>query len=109
MRILLDENVPYPVRRLLRSFGHHVDHVKDKGLQGTKNGALMAEADKNYDLLVTNDKDFQLHKVLQPTATLGVLLLRLGTTAVEEELSAITHLFGKGRGATYIGKLTLYP
>jgi len=109
MRVLLDENVPYPVKHLLKSFGHFVDHVNDRGWQGMKNGELMAEANKDDDLLITNDKDFQLHRVLQPTATLGVLLLRLKTTAAEEELNAITHLFGQDQGTTYIGKLTVYP
>lgn len=109
MRILLDENVPYAVKELLTSRGCQVDHVKDTALQGLENGALIRQTEGRYSLVITNDKDFAVQKNLQPTPTLGIILLRLGTTRVPEELAAIIHLFSSTPAESYIGKLTIYP
>ena len=107
MRILLDENVPYLVKSYLIDLGHQVSHVKDIGLQGIENGALIRKARQNYDLFITNDKDFQFQKKLHPTKTLGIILLRLGTTRAKEEIEAIKHLFSENPVETFIGKLTV--
>ncbi|HKZ41176.1 MAG TPA: DUF5615 family PIN-like protein [Candidatus Hodarchaeales archaeon] len=108
MRILLDENVPYAAKNVLTSLGYQVDHVKDVGLQGLENGALLQKAKNTYDLLITNDKDFSVQKNLQPTKTLGVILLRLGTTKAKEEIDAIQRLFSSKPVESFIGKLTVY-
>ena len=53
MRILLDENLDW---RLRREFpGHVVESVPLIGWAGRKNGALLAEAEKSFDVLITMD------------------------------------------------------
>ena len=53
MKILLDENLDW---RLLRDLpGHTVESVPLIGWAGLKNGALLAEAEKRFDVLVTMD------------------------------------------------------
>ena len=55
-RILLDENLPIALKRLLA--GHEVATVKDMGWQGIQNGALLALAQQSgFEVLITGDKN----------------------------------------------------
>jgi hypothetical protein len=55
-RILLDENLPIALKRLLA--GHEVATVKDMGWKGTQNGALLALAQQSgFEVLITGDKN----------------------------------------------------
>lgn len=53
VRILLDENLDWRLRRDLPS--HQVDSVALIGWAGLKNGELLAEADSRFDVLLTMD------------------------------------------------------
>ena len=53
MRILLDENLDWRLSRDLP--GHTVDAVPRIGWAGLKNGALLARAEQQYDVLITMD------------------------------------------------------
>jgi predicted nuclease of predicted toxin-antitoxin system len=53
VNILLDENLDWRLRRDLP--GHTVESVSLIGWAGLKNGALLAEAEKQFDVLVTMD------------------------------------------------------
>ena len=63
MRIVLDENLPRPLRR---SFGpeHQVTTVQELGLAGTANGALLARLEGNHDVFVTADKNLRYQQNL---------------------------------------------
>ena len=55
-RILLDENLPIALKRLLT--GHEVATVKDMGWKGIQNGALLALAQQSgFEVLITGDKN----------------------------------------------------
>ena len=55
MKILLDENLDW---RLCRDLpGHDVKAVPLIGWAGLKNGALLAKAEKEFDVLVTMDNN----------------------------------------------------
>ena len=58
MRIVLDENLPRPLRRI---FGpeHQVATVQELGLAGTSNGALLARLEGGFDVFVTADKNLR--------------------------------------------------
>ena len=58
MRVLLDENMPEPVRRALRALGHEVDSVVSLHLKGLDNGRLYREIAQAYDLCFTRDRGF---------------------------------------------------
>ena len=60
MRILLDENLDWRLGRDLT--GHIVESVPLIGWAGLKNGALLAEAEKRFDVLVTMDSNM-LHEL----------------------------------------------
>ena len=55
MNILLDENLDWRLRRDLP--GHTVESVPLIGWTGLKNGALLAEAEKRFELLLTMDSN----------------------------------------------------
>lgn len=55
MNILLDENLDWRLGRELT--GHSVESVPLIGLAGLKNGALLAEAAKRFQILLTMDSN----------------------------------------------------
>lgn len=55
MNILLDENLDWRLRHDLP--GHAVESVPLIGWAGLKNGALLTEAKKHYDVLLTMDSN----------------------------------------------------
>lgn len=70
MRLLLEECVP---KRLKRDFiGHETHTIDEAGFKGLKNGKLLNEASKNYDVLITVDKniEYQQNKLTIPMAVL---------------------------------------
>ena len=57
MRILLDESLPRPLSRLLA--GHEVRTVTQMGWTSLNNGALLHEASKSFDVLLTADQGIE--------------------------------------------------
>ncbi|MGP1679730.1 MAG: DUF5615 family PIN-like protein [Giesbergeria sp.] len=57
MRVLLDECVPRALRNELP--GHEVKTVAEAGWAGVKNGALLQRAAKEFDLLLTVDRNLE--------------------------------------------------
>jgi hypothetical protein len=57
MRILLDENTPRGVRRILP--GHDVRTVPQMGWTGFSNGQLLDEAERaGFEAIITSDRNF---------------------------------------------------
>ena len=54
MKILLDECVPSPLRKLLA--GHECDTAQEMGWKSIKNGELLALAEGKFDLFITADQ-----------------------------------------------------
>jgi len=57
MRILLDECVPWPMRRLLSQ--HSVTSVQAQGWSGIRNSELLRRADADFDLFITSDQNIR--------------------------------------------------
>lgn len=62
MRILLDECVPQPVRKLLPK--HHVSTVQEAGWTSVSNGELLRLAEEKFDVFVTSDKNLRYQQNL---------------------------------------------
>lgn len=73
MRILLDENLDWRLRRDLP--GHTVESVPLIGWAGLKNGALLIEAEKNFDVLLTMDSHM-VHQQNLPQFRIAVIALK---------------------------------
>jgi predicted nuclease of predicted toxin-antitoxin system len=72
MRILLDESLP---RRLVPELiGHEAQTVQKRGWAGLANGELLRRASKEFDVLLTGDRnlEFQQNRAGLP---IGVIVL----------------------------------
>ena len=73
MNILLDENLDWRLRRDLP--GHTVESVPLIGWAGMKNGALLAAAQKRFDVLLTMDSNM-VHQQRLEDFEIAVIALR---------------------------------
>ena len=79
--MLLDECVD---RRLARDItGHEVVTVPDAGWASTKNGDLLAWAQKNFDAFVTVDRNLAFQQRL-PDFSIAVVILRARTNRLAD-------------------------
>ncbi len=62
MRIILDENLPRPLKQIFP--GHTVTTVQEEGLSGTLNGALLARLEGSFDVFFTADKNLRYQQNL---------------------------------------------
>ncbi len=62
MRILLDECVPWPMRRLLSL--HSVTSVQAQGWSGIRNSELLRRAEADFDLFITSDQNIRYQQNL---------------------------------------------
>jgi predicted nuclease of predicted toxin-antitoxin system len=74
MRILLDECVPWPMHRLLRS--HACNSVQAQGWSGIRNGDLLQRAEAEFDLFITADQNIRYQQNL---AGRRIAILELST------------------------------
>ena len=79
MTILLDENIPHLLKRLLSDF--EVKTVQELGLSGIKNGALISLIDGTYDVFITADKNL---KYQQNLTTRSVAIIELYSNRLPE-------------------------
>ncbi len=74
MRILIDECLAAPIMDSLTPYGHECKTVREIGLGSKKNGELLALADGNWDVLLTNDKNIKYQQNMTGR-TISVLIL----------------------------------
>jgi predicted nuclease of predicted toxin-antitoxin system len=80
MKILIDECLP---RRLKRSLpGHQVMTVVERGWAGTKNGALLARMEREFDVFITVDQNMQYQHDLE-TIAIAFVVLRAVSNKIE--------------------------
>lgn len=82
MRILLDECVPWPMRRMLA--GHECTTAQRRGWGGVKNGDLIRLAEGEFDLFITSDQNLRYQQNL---AGRGLPILVLSTNDLRRILA----------------------
>jgi len=106
MRVLLDECVPRALREELP--GHEVKTVADAGWAGVKNGGLLQLAAKDFDVLLTVDRNLEYQQnfsglmlavIVIDAPSNDVVVLRPLMPAVLEAISkakpgVVTHIHG---------------
>ena len=65
MRVIFDQGVPLPLRRLLTK--HTVSTAFELGWMALDNGALLAAAEAQFDALVTTDQNLRYQQNLART------------------------------------------
>ena len=99
MRILLDENLPLPLRPLLR--GHEVFSVKYMGWTGVQNGDLLLAAEGRFDVLLLADKNLRYQQNLRDR---NLALVELSTNRwplLKDNVQAILAAIDSARPGTY--------
>lgn len=74
MKILLDECVPWPMRKFLT--GHECTTAQKRDWGGIKNGDLIRLAEEEFDLFITSDQNLRYQQNL---AGRRIAVLELGT------------------------------
>jgi len=82
MRVLLDENLDVQLKSLFDS-SFQVVTVRDRRWHGIKNGALLRDADAEFDVLVTMDKKLRYQQNLGSTR-LGIVVIRARSNAFRD-------------------------
>ena len=72
MRILLDHGTPAPLRHKLP--GHMVSTAYEMGWAELDNGALLAAAEKSFDIFITTDQNLRYQQNL-PVRKLAIIVL----------------------------------
>jgi predicted nuclease of predicted toxin-antitoxin system len=62
MKILLDECVPWPMRKFLT--GHECSTAQQRGWGGIRNGDLLRQAEGEFDLFITSDQNIRYQQNL---------------------------------------------
>ncbi len=81
VNILLDENLDWRLRRDLP--GHHVESVPLIGWAGLKNGALLAQAEKQFEILLTMDSGMRFQQ--------NIAKYRIAVVALEAPSNRLAH------------------
>lgn len=90
LRILLDESVPRLVKTQLPALG--IRTVQEMGWAGTKNGALLALAEAQFDVFVTADKRLRYQQNLKDKQIAVVVLPSNQVPIVAALLPVIEHV-----------------
>ena len=89
-RVLLDENVPRGLRRLLPQF--HIRTVQEEAWAGAKNGNLLRSASGTFDVLLTVDQRMRFQQNIS-SFSIGVVVIEAYDTTLpnlERYLAEIT-------------------
>ena len=82
MRVLIDEQLNWRVARVF-SDAHEVYSVREMGWTGMRNGDLLDAAEREFDVLITMDRNME-HQQHLPQYNLAVILLIARSNRLED-------------------------
>ena len=83
MRILIDECLNWRLARALS--GHYAVSAHKKGWVGIKNGALLALAEKEFDVFITGDRNLSFQQSIS-NFNIAVVVLHAPSTQLHHTL-----------------------
>lgn len=86
MKIVADENLFEPIIEFLKSLGHDVMSVRDRGLSGISDDEVYQLACKEKRVIITMDKDFSRMFRFPPERCGGIIVVKLYKRTVDETL-----------------------
>jgi predicted nuclease of predicted toxin-antitoxin system len=89
MRILLDEDLPRQLGRLL--VGHEWETVQRSGWSGVKNGKLLALAAASFDVFITMDGNLEYQQNVK-ALPVAVLVVEAFTNRIEHLAPLVPHI-----------------
>ena len=99
MKILLDECVPSPLRKLLA--GHECHTAQEMGWKSIKNGELLTLAEAQFDLFITSDQGLAYQQNLRDRQ---IAILQLSTNklrAIEAAAAQLRNAVATMSGAEF--------
>jgi predicted nuclease of predicted toxin-antitoxin system len=87
MRILIDECLNWRLSRALT--GHYAVSAQKKGWGGIKNGALLALAEKEFDVFITGDRNLSFQQAVS-NFDIAVVVLHAPSTQLHNTLPLIS-------------------
>jgi predicted nuclease of predicted toxin-antitoxin system len=92
MKFLLDANMPYSAKKILRQFGHPI-HVRDVGLADASDDTILKYAQREDAIVVSRDLDFA-NIILHPiNAHAGAIVLRVPSSFTAEQIKKVLAQF----------------
>jgi predicted nuclease of predicted toxin-antitoxin system len=94
VRFLVDENLSPLLADLLGAAGHDASHVRNLGMQGATDQAIMARAEEEQRVVVSADTDFGTLLARSGAKLPSVLLIRrlVGRRAAEQATIIMANL-----------------
>ena len=86
MRVLLDENLPVSLARVLQP--HDVSTVSGLGWSGVKNGELLRRTAGKFDVLIKMDRNLR-HQQQLANQPFGVILVRAASNRMSDLSSLV--------------------
>ncbi len=86
MRVLIDECLNWRICRALA--GHHCTSTKKMGWGGLTNGDLLKQAEAEFDLLITGDRNLSFQQDMT-TFNIAVVVLHAKTTKLDDTVVLI--------------------
>ena len=99
MKIILDENLPRPLKQFFPA--DEVATVQEAGWAGAKNGELLAKIDGRYDVLVIADKNLRYQQNLTDRKIAIVELPTNRWPVLKQMVSRISAADKNARPGTY--------
>jgi predicted nuclease of predicted toxin-antitoxin system len=87
MRILIDECLNWRLSRALT--GHYAVSVQKRGWGGIQNGALLALAEKEFDVFITGDRNLSFQQAVTKF-DIAVVVLHATSTQLHHTLPLMT-------------------
>jgi len=103
MKILLDENLPFRLAIRLKTLGHDVRTVYERGLTGHLDREIWDAAQQEGRFLITQDLDFSDARRFIPGSHHGILLIRLRSPNRRNLVERIEELFRDERVSDWGG------
>ena len=107
MQFLADMGVSVKVADWLRSQGHDVVHLRDRGLQRLPNGEIFELAAQEQRIVLTFDLDFGEILAQSGDRTVSVVLFRLHNPRTDNVIKRITHVLSQSSAELLQGAIVV--
>jgi len=109
MKIVLDESVSYGLAEALLRSGHQIVAIAEAATSGKTDEEVFALACDGKSVLITRDYHFTNPLRFPSEKTGGIIYIRHGNLASEEEILLVTKFLSNHPSTEFIGRLvTLY-
>jgi predicted nuclease of predicted toxin-antitoxin system len=96
-RFLLDENLDPALAERLRGLDWKVETVEDVGLKGRPDEDILAYAQRENRILITNDRDFRNERRFPPHRNPGVVIIPQDLSQAARSLGTVLPIVGEYR------------